>query len=64
MLMFTKEEVSRFKHNNKSLRWGQAFHSHFKLHKVQNQQDKEYCDRLYNEPNEQKAKAMVQGRTY
>ena len=63
MLTFSKSEVAKFRHNNKALRWGQAFHQYFKLEKVTHPQDKEFCDRLYNEANEQRAKAMVQGRT-
>ena len=63
MMRFTKSEVAAFRHNNKALRWGQAFYNHFKLHKVQNAQDKAFCDRLWNEPDEARAKAMVQGRT-
>lgn len=62
MLTFSKSEVDKFKHGNKALRWGQAFHQHFKLEKVTGQ-DKNYCDRIYNEPDEQKARALVQGRT-
>lgn len=62
MLTFTKSAVSAFVHRNKALRWGQAFYQHFKLEKVQGQ-DKNFCDRLYNEVDEAKAKAMVQGRT-
>lgn len=63
MLTFTKSEVLQFRHINKEQRWGQAFYNHFKLHKITNTQDKEYCDRLYNEPDENKAKAMVSNRT-
>lgn len=62
-LVFSKSQVETFRHNNnKSLRWGQAFHQHFKLEKVTGL-DKGFCDRLYNEPNDQRAKALVQGRT-
>lgn len=63
MLTFSKSEVARFKHGNKALRWGQAFFNHFKLDKVTHPQDKEFCDRLYSEPSDAKARAMVQGRT-
>lgn len=63
MLTFSKSEVSQFRHSNKSKRWGQAFFDYFKLGKITNPQDKEFCDRLYNEINDTKAKAMVQGRT-
>ena len=40
---------------------GQAFFGYMKLEKVTNQQDKEFCDRLYNATDE-KAKAMVASR--
>lgn len=62
MLQFSSSEVKAFVHRNKALRWGQAFHQHFKLEKIQGQ-DKNFCDRLYNEADDAKAKAMVQGRT-
>lgn len=62
MLMFSESEVKRFRHQNKSLRWGQAFYNFMKLHKVQEPQDKEFCERLYN-ASEEKAKAMVASRT-
>ena len=61
MLMFSKSEVDRFRHNNKALRWGQAFYNHFKLEKVTGQ-DKYFCDKLYN-ADETTAKAMVASRT-
>lgn len=62
MIMFSESEVKRFQHKNKHLRWGQAFYNFMKLHKVKDPQDKEFCDRLYNAPDE-KAKAMVTSRT-
>lgn len=61
-ITFSKSEVEKFKHNNKHLRWGQAFHQHFKLERVTGQ-DKSFCDRLYNETNDERAKAMVISRT-
>ena len=61
MLMFSKSEVGKFTHRNKSLRWGQAFYNHFKLEKVTGQ-DKYFCDKLYN-ADEATAKAMVASRT-
>lgn len=60
MLTFPKSRVDQFRHNNKSLRWGQAFHQYMKLHKCK--QDKYFCDRLYNEPDDAKAKNMVNSR--
>jgi hypothetical protein len=60
--MFSNSEVRRFKHTNKSLRYGQAFYNFMKLHKVSDQQDKEFCERLYNADDE-KAKTMIRSRT-
>ena len=62
MITFPISQVSKFVHKNKSLRYGQAFHQHMKLHKISNPQDKEFCDRLYNATDE-KAKAMIISRT-
>lgn len=62
MIKFPASQVKAFVHRNKALRWGQAFHQFMKLEKVENAQDKEFCDRLYNAPDE-KAKAMVTSRT-
>lgn len=62
MLTFSKSEVENFVHRNTSKRWGQAFHQHFKLERVTGQ-DKSFCDRLYNETNDERAKAMVISRT-
>jgi len=61
MLIFSKSEVDRFKHRNKSLRWDQAFYAYMKLYKKTNEADKRFCDRLYN-TDEEKAKAMVVSR--
>ena len=61
MITFAKTAVDKFVHRNKVLRYGQAFHRQFKLDKVTNQQDKEFCDRLWNASDE-KAKAMIQSR--
>lgn len=61
MITFSKSEVDSFRHSNKALRYGQAFHQHFKLEKVQGS-DKEFCDRLYQAPDDV-AKAMVASRT-
>ncbi len=62
MLTFTKTLVKGFIHRNKALRWGQAFHQYAKLEKITGQ-DKNFCDRLYNEVDEAKAKNMVASRT-
>lgn len=61
MIMFSKNEVDRFRHSNKNLRWGQQFHQEFKLEKVQNTDDKYFCDKLYMAKDEV-AKAMVASR--
>lgn len=61
MLQFSKSEVDKFRHQNKALRWGQAFYKHFKLHKVEGS-DKAFCEKLYN-ASEEVAKAMVASRT-
>ncbi len=63
MMMFSQSEVDRFRHNNKSKRYGQDFYDFMKLHKITNPQDKMFCDRLYNEPDDDKAKAMIVSRT-
>lgn len=60
LLTFPKSTFDQFRHANKNLRWGQAFHGFMKLDKCT--QDKTFCDRLYNELNEEKAKAMVISR--
>lgn len=60
LLTFPKSTFDQFRHTNKHLRWGQAFHQFMKLEKCT--QDKNFCDRLYNEPSEEKAKAMVISR--
>ena len=62
MITFAKSRVDKFVHRNKFLRYGQAFHRQFKLDKVTNQQDKEFCDRLFWEVSEEKAKAMIASR--
>lgn len=60
MLTFPVSKVKQFKHNNKALRWGQAFHQFMKLEKCD--QDKNFCDKLYN-ADEDVAKSMVASRT-
>lgn len=59
MLTFSKSVVDAFVHQNKALRWGQAFHQHMKLERCT--QDKAFCDKLYN-ADDQTAKAMVASR--
>lgn len=61
MIMFPKSQVDKFRHVNKSKRYGQAIYDFLKLEKVHNPQDKEFCDRLYYAKDE-KAKTMVMSR--
>ena len=61
MVTFSRSVVDQFKHVNKNLRWGQAFHQFMKLDRCTT--DKHFLDRLYNESDEGKAKAMVISRT-
>lgn len=61
LMIFSKSVVSQFQHVNKHLRYGQAFHQFMKLERCV--QDKTFADRLYNEPREEKAKAMIASRT-
>lgn len=63
MLMFPKSLTDKFRHNNKSLRLGQAFYNFAKLHKIKNTADKLFCDRLFNESDDNKAKDMIISRT-
>lgn len=63
MLLFPESRVKKFVHRNKALRYGQAFYAYMKLHKVVNPQDKYFCDRLYNETDDKKAKNMIASRT-
>ena len=62
MLTFSATVVSQFKHSNPHLRYGQAFHSYMKLDRVTGA-DLDFCDKLYQEPNEELAKAMIFSRT-
>lgn len=61
-IRFSKSEVDRFTHTNPHLRYGQAFHQYMKLEKVTGS-DKQFCDRLYNESDENVAKKMIESRT-
>jgi hypothetical protein len=61
MLMFPKTRVDAFRHTNKALRYGQAFHQYMRLDKITGL-DKAFCDRLYQADGE-KAKAMIASRT-
>lgn len=60
-IRFSKSEVDRFTHTNPHLRYGQAFHQYMKLEKVTGS-DKQFCDQLYNEPDEHAAKKMIESR--
>lgn len=61
MVTFSGSMVSQYQHQNKHLRWGQGFHQFMKLERCNT--DKFFLDRLYNETNDEKAKAMVRSRT-
>lgn len=60
-LVFSASVVAQFRHANRALRWGQAFHQFMKLDRCTT--DRSFCDRLYNETDEQKARDMVRSRT-
>lgn len=62
MLIFPKSLVDNFRHNNKGKRYGQAFYDFAKLHRVKGE-DRYFCNKLYNEENEQKVKNMINSRT-
>ena len=61
MLQFKQSEVDAFQHTNKALRWGQAFHQHMKLSKITGP-DKDFCDNLRNQTDDEKAKHLVRSR--
>ena len=61
MITFAKTKVDAFRHANKALRYGQAFHQYMKLDKVSNIEDKHFCDKLYN-ADEQLAKQLINSR--
>lgn len=58
-ITFPRSRVDQFRHNDPTLRWGQAFHQYMKLHKCKT--DKMFCDRLYNASDEL-AKKLVHER--
>lgn len=60
-LTFPKSLTDRFRHNNKALRYGQAFHRFMRLEKLKFPADKAFCDKLYNADDET-AKAMIASR--
>lgn len=62
MILFSESIVKGFVHTNNGQRWGQAFYGYMKLHKVENEEDKIFCDKLYN-ADDGTAKAMVASRT-
>ncbi len=62
MIMFPKSRVSAFRHANKALRYGQAFFNFMKLEKVTNPQDKQFCNRIYTEPDESKVRQWIASR--
>ena len=40
-------------------RWGQHFYDYLEMHKMTSPANKAWADRLYQEPNERTARAMV-----
>lgn len=65
MLTFSKSEVDQFNRLFKGitgLRHGQAFHQHFKLEKISNEEDKMWADRLY-QADGNIARTMIAERT-
>ena len=60
MMSIPKSVFKSFRHDNKNKRWGQAFYDHMRLHKVYSERN--FCDRLYNETDDFKAKEMVKSR--
>lgn len=61
MMQISKTTFEKFKHNNKHLRYGQAIHQFLKLEKITGA-EKGFCDKLYYEPDDAKAKAMILSR--
>ncbi len=59
--MFSKKAVKDFKHDSTVLSWGQDFYQQMKLKSITGP-DKSFCDRLRNEKDDKKAKAMVESR--
>lgn len=58
-LTFPLSRVKQFRHESEHLRYGQAFHQFMRLDKCE--QDRVFCDRLYNADNET-AKKMIESR--
>jgi hypothetical protein len=58
-IVIPKTRFSQFRHTNPNLRWGQEFHQFMGLEKITSDPNKIWCDRLYNEPNAARARAMV-----
>lgn len=61
MLTFSQSMVNSFRRSNPHLRWGQEFYDFMKLDKTNT--DREFCDKLYNEADDERAKNMVALRT-
>jgi len=55
-------QIRQFRRTNTDQRWGQEFYDFMKLEKVQDPEDKAWCDELYNEPDDARAKVMVLAR--
>lgn len=61
-LTFPKSKVDNFKHNNPHQTWGRAFYNKMRLHLIDHPQDKAYCERIMAEPDDERAKALVQSK--
>lgn len=61
-ITISKSEIERFCSyrisNRNGLRLGQAFHQYFKLEKITNEEDKIFCDRLYEMDGDEARKAI------
>ena len=60
MLTFPWSRVSQFKKVHRELRYGQEFHQFMELNKCE--QDREFCDKLYNEVSFIDAIKMIESR--
>jgi hypothetical protein len=58
-LTFPLSRVKEFRHQSEHLRYGQAFHQFMRLDKCE--QDREFCDRLYN-ASDDVARKMIDSR--
>lgn len=54
--------LEAFRRTHLGKRWGQEFYDYMQFHKVTNPENKAFVERLYQEPLEGRARAMVQER--